>query len=70
MIYVHTLILCRICLIMYKCKSELVSNVLKLKVVANKSIHAHNTKQRHCIYTFRGNNEFAYRIFTFHSVYF
>ena len=32
------------------------------------SVHTHNTKQPDCIHTFRGNNEFAYRTFMFHSV--
>ena len=37
--------------------------------IANNSIHTKNTRQRNCIHTFRGNNEFAYRTFTVQSVY-
>ena len=65
----NTLVQYRIGLIMFKCNFELVPNSLKQMFVSNNSIHAHNTRHRNCIHTFRGNNEFAYRTFTFQSVY-
>ena len=55
---------------MYKCNSELVPNVLKLMFVAKKSVHDHNTKQRHCIYTFRGNNEFTFAVLLYVMLYY
>ena len=67
----NTLVQYRIGLIMFKCNFELVPNTCSIKqlFVPNNSIHAHNARHRNCIHTFRGNNEFAYRTFTFQSVY-